>query len=81
MTNVERIHAGQEGLDRLQSGIETMQVALEKAEQAAVVAEETSHVLRKVVIVVALLGLIGIAVAVMRSKRSGSDEPATTDTA
>lgn len=78
MTNVERIHAGQEGLEKIQGGVDKMQVALEKAEQVAIVADERSHCLRRILLIVAVLGLIGVAIAVARSRSAeSSDEPPT----
>lgn len=70
MTNLERIHAGQEGIERIQGGLDSMQVALQKAEEVAVLSEQVSHKLRRVLFVVALVGLAALAVAIIRARRT-----------
>lgn len=79
MTNLERIQAGQEGIERIQGGLDSMQVALQKAEEVAVMSEQVSHKLRRILMIVAVIGLAAVAITILRNRRKrDEDEPPAT---
>lgn len=79
MTNIERIHAGQAGIEKLQTGLDAMHGALARAEEAAVAAEQVSHTFRRILMIVAVVGLIGIVLTILRRRAADADVEPDTD--
>ena len=80
MTNTERIRTASEQLDRVQGGLDATQAALDKAESLAVAAEQVPRKARKVMLILLVGVVAGLAIAmVLKKKRSTAVDPADGD--
>ena len=73
------IHAGQEGIAEIGEAVDTMKLALVKAEEAVLLTEEVSHRWRRFAVVIVAIGVVIVAIGLMRSRRKGSDDGAPED--
>lgn len=70
------IQSGQEGIAEIGEAVDAMKFALVKAEEAALLTEEVSHRWRRLAVVIVAIGVVVVALGLVRARRARSDDGA-----